>query len=98
MEIRKHRDGGTLTVEVEGCLDTVTSKLLEDALKEELTETDGLVLDFEKLDYISSAGLRTLLVYQKALEARGGLRIIHADENIKEVFEITGFINILKVE
>ena len=98
MEIRKHRDGGTLTVEVEGRLDTVTSKLLEDALKEELTETDGLVLDFEKLDYISSAGLRTLLVYQKVLEARGGLRIIHADENIKEVLEITGFINILKVE
>ncbi len=81
-----------------GRLDTVTAPELEDALKESLENAEELVLDFEKLDYISSAGLRVLLAAQKAIAAKGSMKLVHVNETIMEIFEVTGFSDILTIE
>lgn len=98
MEILKARDGETLKVNLVGRLDTTTSPELESNLMDDLEDVTELVLDFEKLDYVSSAGLRVLLVLQKKMNKQGSMVIKNASESIIEVFDITGFIDILTVE
>lgn len=98
MTINKNLNGTVLTVTLEGRLDTTTAPELETELKQALDGVTELILDFEKLDYISSAGLRVLLSAQKIMTKQGSMKIIHANEMIMEVFEVTGFIDILTVE
>ncbi|MBR0507080.1 MAG: STAS domain-containing protein [Clostridia bacterium] len=98
MTIRKNKNGCALLIAPEGRLDTMTAPELEAVLKEELIGVEELTFDFEKLDYISSAGLRVLLSAQKAMNNQGKMKIVHANEMILEIFEVTGFADILTIE
>lgn len=98
MTINKNLVGTTLTVALEGRLDTNTAPSLETELKQSLANVTELIMDFAKLDYISSAGLRVLLSAQKIMTKQGGMKVIHVNEMIMEVFEVTGFIDILTIE
>ena len=98
MTIEKHRDGSALTLAPEGRLDTITSPELEKALKESLDGVSELTLDFEKLDYISSAGLRVLLTAQKTMNRQGSMKIVHVCETIMGSFEVTGVSEMLNID
>ena len=98
MVINKQRSGDTLTIAPEGRLDTVTSPELEKAVKGSLDGVTELIFDLAGLEYISSAGLRVLLSSQKIMNGKGSMKVIHANEMIAEVFEITGFTDILTIE
>lgn len=98
MEIKEKRDGDKLTIELEGRLDTVTSATTENDILGRLAEIKHLTLDLEALEYVSSAGLRTVLSLQKAMDANGGDMVItHVREDVLEIFEITGFTDILTI-
>ena len=92
------KDGETLCVALEGRLDTVSSPELEECLREDLPGMTLLVLDFEKLDYISSAGLRVLLQAHKRMNGQGRMVLRNVGESILEIFEVTGFTEILTIE
>ena len=98
MEILKNADGQSLTISLVGRLDTTTAPQLEGELKTSLNDVTDLVLDFAKLEYISSAGLRVLLSAQKVMNKQGKMVIKNANDEIKSVFEITGFCDILTIE
>ena len=98
MTIQKNLQGTTLHVALEGRLDTTTAPQLEAELKASLDGITELDLDFEKLEYLSSAGLRVLLAAQKTMNKQGTMVIHHVNETIHEVFEVTGFIDILTIE
>ncbi len=98
MNITMDKNGNSLKVALEGRLDTTTSPELESKLEGELNEIADLVFDFEKLEYLSSAGLRVLLAAQKIMNKQGKMVIRNANNTIKEIFEVTGFSNILVVE
>ena len=98
MTIQKNLNGSTLNVALEGRLDTTTAPQLEAELKESMDGITELNLDFEKLEYLSSAGLRVLLAAQKVMNKQGSMVIRHVNETIHEVFEVTGFIDILTIE
>lgn len=98
MKIDRKLEGSTLTLALEGRLDTTTAPELEQVIRAELDKADALVLDFGKLEYISSAGLRVLLSAHKAMAKKGGMKVTHVNEMVMEVFEVTGFSDILTVE
>ncbi|MBO4252041.1 MAG: STAS domain-containing protein [Clostridia bacterium] len=98
MNIIKTQNAGALNIALEGSLNTTTAPLLEAELKTSLDGISELVLDFAKLDYISSAGLRVLLSAQKVMAKTGKMKVIHANESIMEIFDITGFSDILNIE
>ncbi len=98
LNIQKTQENDSILYQLEGRLDTVTAPELEASLQEALVETTNLVLDFEKLDYISSAGLRVLLSAQKIINNQGTMKVIHVNETIMEIFEVTGFNEILTIE
>ena len=98
MTINKIENGKELTIELEGRLDTTTSPELEKEMSESLDGIEALTLDLEKLDYISSAGLRVLLSAQKVMNRQGKMKVIHVNEIIMEIFEVTGFSDILTIE
>ena len=98
MTINKKKDGTTLTLAVQGRLDTTTAPELEKEIKTGLDGVTELIMDFEDLDYISSAGLRVLLSAQKAMSKQGSMKVIHVKELVMEVFEVTGFTDILTIE
>ena len=98
MTIKQHRDGSKLTLALEGRLDTTTAPQLEEALKTSLAEISDLVLDFEKLEYISSAGLRVVLAAQKQMQQQGSMVVCHVNEMVMEVFDLTGFADILTIK
>ena len=98
MEIIKKQNEGQLSLALVGRLDTNTAPMLENELKESLAGVSELVLDFEKLEYISSAGLRVLLATQKLMNKQGKMIIRNVCADIMEVFEITGFVDILTIE
>ena len=98
MTISKNLSDKNLTLRVEGRLDTVTAPELEKTLRESLDGVETLTLDFSGLDYISSAGLRVLLSAHKRMANAGGMKIIHVNEIVSEVFEVTGFSDILSIE
>ena len=97
MTISKTVNGTELTLALEGRLDTVTAPELEKELKESLDSAERLILDFSKLDYISSAGLRVLLSAHKMMVAKGGMKVTNVNEIVAEVFEVTGFADILDI-
>ena len=98
MNITKSKEGSTLTVALEGRLDTTTSPQLEAELKTSLDDVKDLVFDIKDLEYISSAGLRVLLSAQKVMNKQGSMVIRSASEEIMEIFEVTGFVDILTIE
>ena len=98
MTITKTLNGTALEIALEGRLDTMTAPELEAELSKSMADAESLTLDFSKLDYISSAGLRVLLSAHKAMSAKGGMKVTHANEIVQEVFEVTGFADILTIE
>lgn len=98
MTITQNRDNTALTIALEGRLDTLTAPELETLLSGALEGVETLTLDFEKLDYISSAGLRVLLSTQKKMNGQGCMKVTHVNEIIREIFDVTGFSDILTVE
>ena len=98
MNINKIVDGATLQIALEGRLDTTTAPQLEAELKQSMDGITLLELDFDKLEYLSSAGLRVILAAQKTMNKQGKMVIRHVNETIQEVFEVTGFIDILTIE
>lgn len=98
MKINKERNENSLTIALEGRLDTITAPDLEAELKAGLDDITHLVLDLKSLDYLSSAGLRVLLKAQKQMGAKGTMVVCNVNETIMEVFEVTGFSDILTIQ
>ena len=98
MNITKTIEGAKLTLALEGRLDTTTAPQLEAEVKGALTGVTELALDFSRLEYLSSAGLRVILAAQKIMNKQGKMVIRHVNETILEVFEVTGFSDILTIE
>ena len=98
LNINKTIENGKAAFSLEGRLDTVTSPSLEAELRDALDGVSELTMDFEKLEYISSAGLRVLLAAQKDMNKRGVMKLTHVNETIMEIFEVTGFSDILTIE
>lgn len=98
LNINKNIEDGKLVAALEGRLDTITAPELEQDLAGSLEGIKDLVLDFTKLDYISSAGLRVLLSAQKRMNQQGTMKVIGVNATIMEIFEVTGFSDILTVE
>lgn len=97
MEIIKNTEGNVCNIALEGRLDTTTAPQLEAELKSSLNGIADLTFDFSKLEYISSAGLRVLLSAQKVMNSQGSMKITNVAPEIMEVFEITGFTDILTI-
>ena len=98
MTITKKTEGTALTIALEGRLDTSTAPELEAELRASLGGVSHLTLDLAELLYLSSAGLRVILAAQKLMNKQGKMVIRHVNETIQEVFEVTGFIDILTIE
>ncbi|MBR3032889.1 MAG: STAS domain-containing protein [Clostridiales bacterium] len=98
LDIKKTIEGNKAVFALEGRIDTNTSVELEEALAPVIEKVDELVFDFAGVDYISSAGLRVLLANFKVFSKKGGMKIINVSEMIMEIFEVTGFSDILTIE
>ena len=98
MTIEKIMNGSTAVLKITDMLDTETAPELEALIDSDLAGFDDLTLDFEALEYVSSAGLRVILKAQKMMNAAGKMKVVHVNESIMEIFEITGFTGILNIE
>ena len=98
LNIEKKQDGKNLTVALTGRLDTVTAPELESELAAALDDVENLVIDMTDLEYISSAGLRVLLSMQKTMNAQGAMKVTGVNDTVMEIFEVTGFADILTIE
>ena len=98
MNINKSKNGNELTIALEGRLDTTTAPSLDEELNGSLDGVEKLIFDFGNLEYISSAGLRVLLSAQKVMNNQGAMVIREVNEEIREIFEVTGFVDILTIE
>ena len=98
LNIKTAKDAEKLTVALEGRLDTVTAPQLEGELRTDLDGVTELILDLKDLDYISSAGLRVLLSTQKTMNRQGSMTIRNVKPEIMEIFDVTGFVDILSIE
>ncbi len=98
MNITKNQNGNQLCLSLEGRLDTTTAPELEKVIKSSLDGVTELTIDMGSLDYLSSAGLRVLLGAQKAMNKQGSMKVIHVNETIMEIFDVTGFADILTIE
>ena len=98
LNIEKKKEGSKLELVLAGRLDTTTAPELEKELKASLDGVDELVFDMASLEYISSAGLRVLLSVQKIMNKQGTMKVLHVNETIMEIFEVTGFSDILVIE
>lgn len=98
MTIAKNLNGTTLTLALEGRLDTTTAPQLETEVRDSLSGVTQLILDFTALEYISSAGLRVVLSAQKAMNKQGSMVVRGVNEYVMEVLEVTGFADILTIE
>ena len=96
IEIKKNSD--ETIIEIAGRLDTITAPSLEKAIDENIAQTKTLVLDLQGLEYISSAGLRILLGAQKKMQQVGSMKLVNVCDAVMEVFDITGFVDILNIE
>ena len=96
IEMKKNMD--ETIIEITGRLDTTTAPVLDKALNEAMNHVKNLVLDLKGLEYISSAGLRILLNAQKKMQKIGSMKVKHVNEVVMEVFEMTGFADILEIE
>ena len=98
MDITKKQEENKLTIALEGRLDTVTAPQLEGELRTAVNGISELVFDLGKLDYVSSAGLRVLLSAQKVMNRQGSMTVCHVKPEIMEIFEVTGFVDLLNIE
>lgn len=98
MKINKKLEGNNLKFALEGRLDTTTAPSLEEEVKNNIEGIKELVFDLKDLVYVSSAGLRVLLSAQKTMNKQGNMIIRNANEEVMEIFEVTGFIDILNIE
>ena len=98
MTVNIIRNGTELTAAIEGRLDTLTAPEFEEKLEPELEDTEKLVLDLAELEYISSAGLRVLLSAMKIMEEQGEMVLMNVRPDVMDVFEVTGFIDMLNIE
>ena len=98
MNIKKKKDGSALSVIISGRIDTRTTPKADAAINESLDGAESLILDFTDVEYISSAGLRMLLSLQKKMMKKGGMKLIGVNEDVNDVFEVTGFDEILTYE
>lgn len=98
MELQKISENGVLNITITGRVDTTTAPLLESELKGDFDSCEQMILDFTNVEYISSAGLRVLLYAHKTMARKGGLTVRNADEDIMEIFEVTGFASFLNIE
>ena len=98
MTLNINRNENTATIEIVGRLDTLTAPALDKMISEELDGVTALVLDMNALEYISSAGLRVILTAQKKMQKIGSMKLIGVSEAVMEVFEMTGFVDILVIE
>ncbi|MBO6046214.1 MAG: STAS domain-containing protein [Erysipelotrichaceae bacterium] len=98
MTIIKTQNDNALTIALTGRLDTTTASELEKEMQDSLNGLNELVFDFENLEYISSAGLRVLLQAHKTMMKQGDMKLIHVSDMIMEIFEVTGFTEILTIE
>ena len=98
MTIEKTLNGTELTIALNGRLDTTTAPQLEAELKRSVSGVEKLVLDFTALEYLSSAGLRVLLAAQKVMNKQGKMVVKNINETIAEIFEVTGFSDVLTIE
>ncbi len=96
IEIKKNQD--ETIIEVVGRLDTITAPVLDKTISEDIGDTQHLVLDVKGMEYISSAGLRVLLAAQKKMQKSGSMKVINVCEEVMDVFEMTGFADILVIE
>lgn len=98
MKITKTQNGNSLYLALEGRLDTNTAPELEVSIKDSINKVEELTIDMAALDYLSSAGLRVLLGTQKIMNKQGSMRVTHVNDTIMEIFEVTGFADILTIE
>ena len=96
IEIKKAAEA--TTIEIVGRLDTITAPALDKTINEDLGDAKHLILDVKGMEYISSAGLRVLLSAQKKMQKLGSMKVTHVREEVMEVFEMTGFADILTIE
>ena len=98
MNLKRKTDGTAMTVTVTGRIDTATAPEFEQGVKPYLGNITDLTLDFKEVNYVSSAGLRVLLTLQKKMSAQGEMKLINVSEAVSDVFEVTGFDEILNFE
>ena len=98
MTIQKETNASTLKLTLVGRLDTTTAPMLEAELRQSVKDVTELIFDFSGVEYISSAGLRVLLAAQKVMNRQGSMKLLGVNPNVMEVFEITGFTDILTIE
>lgn len=97
MDIVKERNGSEMCVKIGGRMDTNSAPQLEEALRGELDGVSDLTLDFEELEYISSSGLRVILSLQKIMNKQGSMKIVKMTQEVKEIFEVTGFTAVVDI-
>ena len=98
MTIEKIAEETRLTITLTGRMDTITAPKLEAELKQCISDVEELVLDLAGLEYLSSAGLRVLLAAQKVMNRQGSMMVKNVNETIMEIFEVTGFVDVLTIE
>ena len=98
MTINKVQNGEELTLSVDGRLDTITAPQLEEEIRASIDGIKNLIIDISALEYISSAGLRVLLSAQKTMNKQGAMTVKGANEAIMEIFNVTGFVDLLNIE
>ena len=98
LKMDKNADGSVLTVFVEGSIDTVTAPMLEEELNRQCEGVKELILDFAKVDYVSSAGLRVIMGADQQMSESGKMILKNVNEDVREVFEMTGFDELLNIE
>ena len=98
MDIKTVRDEATLILQISGRVDTKTAPQLEEIVSNSLDGVKLLIMDFEEVEYISSAGLRVLLIAQKTMNKQGDMKVNNVNTDIMEIFEVTGFSDILTIE
>ena len=98
LNISKTQNDGVLTIELEGRLDTTSAPDLEAVVKSDLDGVKELIFEITKLEYISSAGLRTFLSAQKIMNRQGNMTVMHPSEEVQEIFDVIGFSDILNIQ
>jgi len=100
LNVEKKLEDGALLIALEGELDTLSSPDFEDMLEPLLAQAQSVTIDFEKLEYISSAGLRVLLAAEQTMEEKGAerVRVVNMNSTVRNIFDITGFTDVLAVE
>ncbi|MBQ3281212.1 MAG: STAS domain-containing protein [Eubacterium sp.] len=98
MEINKKKEGKDLTVEVSGRVDTVTAPEFEQSVMGDLDGVENLTVDLKNLEYMSSAGLRVMLALYKKMSTQGSMVVTNVSDTISEIFEVTGFNDILNIQ